>query len=103
MALRELKEKVLEMRREGMSYSQIKAAVKVSKGTLSLWLRDMSLSKERILELGPKNQRRIENCRNTKAKKRQARLDSVYSKVTKDIGKLSKREIILSGIFFVLG
>lgn len=103
MALRELKERALEMRRQGMSYSQIRAAVKVSKGTLSLWLKDMSLSKERIHELCARNQRRIENCRNTKAKKKQDRLDEVYKKVSKDIGSLSSREIFLCGLFLYWG
>ncbi len=103
MALRKLKEKALEMRKRGMSYSQIRAVVKVSKSSLSLWLKDMPLSKERIYELGARNQRRIENCRNTKAKKKQDRLDEVYKKVSKDIGSLSSREIFLCGLFLYWG
>lgn len=103
MALRELKEKVLKMRRSGMSYNQIRAKVKVSKGTLSLWLRDMPLSRERMRELRDNSAIRIEKCRNTKAKKKQDRLDTVYEKVTKDIGKLSSREIFLCGLFLYWG
>ncbi len=103
MALRKLKEKVLKMRREGMSYSQIKAVVKVSKSTLSLWLRDLPLSEQRIRELRDFSQVRIEKCRNTKANKKQSRLDEVYKKVSSDIGELSDREIFLCGLFLYWG
>lgn len=103
MALRELKEKALKMRREGMSYSQIKAVVKVSKSTLSLWLRDLPLSEERIRELRDFSQVRIEKCRNTKANKKQSRLNEVYKEVSSDIGELSDREIFLCGLFLYWG
>lgn len=106
MALRELKEKALKMRREGMSYSQIKAVVKVSKGTLSDWLKNISLPEERIRELRDFNAIRIEKCRNTKALKRNNRLELVYRKVEKDIGtfkNMSEREIFLFGLFLYWG
>lgn len=86
-----------------MSYSQIQAEVKVSKSTLSLWLRDLPLSKERILKLGAWSQRRIESCRNTKARKKQDRLGAVYKSASADIGKLTNREIFLGGLFLYWG
>ena len=46
---------------------------------------------------------RIERCRNTKLKKRQTRLDSVYGIVAKDIGILSKRDLFLAGLFLYWG
>ena len=103
MALRELKEKALKMRKQGMSYSQIRAEVKVSKSTLSLWLRDLPLSNARIRELRDFSAVRIEKCRNTKAEKKQSRLNTVYKKVSGDIGKLSNREIFLCGLFLYWG
>lgn len=103
MALRKLKEKALEMRRSGMSYSQIRAVVKVSKSSLSLWLKDMPLSDVRIRELRDFSAVRIEKCRNTKAKKKQDRLAAVFKKVSIDIGKLSDREIFLCGLFLYWG
>lgn len=51
MARRIDKNKAIKMRESGMSYSQIKAELGVSKSTLSLWLRDLPLSDERIREL----------------------------------------------------
>lgn len=63
----------------------------------------MPLLKERILDLGARNQRRVENCRNTKAEKKQLRLNDVYQKVSKDLGKLTDREIFLCGLFLYWG
>lgn len=103
MAKRNLKDKVIELRKKGMSYSQIKDTVQVSKSTLSLWLRDLPLPKERIVELRDKNPKRIENYRNTMKKKREERFKKVYQKVSKDIGKLSKREMFLFGLALYWG
>ena len=106
MALRKLKEKALEMRKRGLSYSQIRSEVKVSKSTLSLWLRNLPLSRKRISELRDNSAVRIEKCRNTKAIKRQVRLDEVYKKVSGNIGdvkKLTEREIFLCGLFLYWG
>ena len=64
------KEKVLAMRLKGMSYSQIKSEIKVSKSTLSLWLQKYPLSEKRIRELRDWNPQRIEKCRITKENKR---------------------------------
>lgn len=103
MAKRQLKEQVLSMRQKGMSYSQIKEKVQVSKGTLSLWLRDFPLPPEKIVDLRDKNPKRIESYRNTMQKKREDRLSLVYQKVSKDIGKFSKREIFLFGLALYWG
>ena len=86
-----------------MSYSQIREKISVSKSTLSNWLKSMPLSEKRIRELRDFSPMRIERCRNTKIYKRQARLDSVYERVSKDIGILSDREIFLVGFFLYWG
>lgn len=103
MALRKLKEKVLKMRKSGMSYGQIRAEVKVSKGTLSLWLRDMPLSADKINSLRANSQQRIERCRNTKAAKRHVRLNGIYKSISERIGSMSQREIFLCGLFLYWG
>lgn len=97
------KSKAIELRKKGMSYSQIKAELGISKSTLSGWLNDMPLSKNRIKQLRDFNPMRIERCRNTKMKKRNGRLDSVYQKALIDIGKLSKRDLFLAGLFLYWG
>ncbi len=91
------------MRKTGASYSQIKDTLHVSKSTLSLWLRDMPLSEKRINELRGRSTRRIERYRETRRKTREARLDGVRARVAKDIGRLSKRDTFIAGLFLYWG
>ena len=99
MAWRIDKNKAIKMRESGMSYSQIKAELGVSKSTLSLWLRDLPLSDTRLRELRDFNQVRIEKTRLKKQQKRSMRLDSVANKASVDIGRISNRELLIAGFF----
>ena len=103
MARKKDKQKALAMRKNGMSYSQIKEKLGVSKSTLSGWLYNMPLSEARIRELQADNPIRIERYRNTMRAKRETRLKEVYKKVTKDIGNFSKRDLFLAGLFLYWG
>ena len=73
-----------------MSYSQIKEKLKISKSTLSGWLHDMPLSEKKIRELQADSPIRIEKYRNTMQAKKDARLNEVYKKVSKDVNTFSK-------------
>ena len=99
MANKLLKQKALEMRAKQMSYSQIKEKLGVSKSTLSNWLNNLPLSEKRIRELNALSPIRIERYRNTMRRKREDRWNLVYNKILSDIGKLSKRELFLVGLF----
>jgi transcriptional regulator with XRE-family HTH domain len=103
MARREDKQKALVMRKRGMSYSQIKERLGISKSTLSGWLYNMPLSERRIRELQADSPIRIERYRNTMQAKKEARLKEVYAKVSQDIGNLSKRDVFLAGLFLYWG
>ncbi|MFH1200851.1 MAG: helix-turn-helix domain-containing protein [bacterium] len=103
MARKKDKQKALAMRRKGMSYSQIKGKLGVSKSTLSGWLYNMPLSKKRIRELQADNPIRIERYRNTMRAKKETRLKEVYRKISKDIGNFSKRDLFLAGLFLYWG
>ncbi len=92
------REKALALRKKEMSYSQIKKILGVSKGTLSGWLREYPLSKERISELRDKNEKRIERFRETMKRKREKRQKETYSTQKKNILPLSNREIFLAGL-----
>lgn len=97
------KSKAIALRKEGKSYSQIKRELKVSKSTLGVWLVNMPLSSKRIKELRNNSEERIENYRNTMKRKKESRLEKVYEIIKADIPTLSKREIILSGLFLYWG
>ena len=97
------KEEAIRMRLKGMSYSQIKSKIEVSKSSLSIWLEKYPLSKEKIKELRDWNPQRIENSRNTKLKNRQKKLEGVYKEMSKEIGELSKRDLFIAGLFLYWG
>jgi len=89
------REKAIILRKQGMSYSQIKKILKVGKSTLSTWLKDYPLSKQRIRELRDWSEQRIERCRETKRKKKEKRLKDLLSR-TKEIHFSFKSTRIIS-------
>lgn len=103
MAKNDLKQKAIELRKSGASYSEIKKKVNVSKSSLSLWLKNMPLSKERISQLRDKNPQRIERYRNTMLEKRNKKMKIVLNEVSLKIKKISKRDLLIGGIFLYMG
>ena len=105
MAKRREKEhdQAVQLRLKGWSYSQIKDKLGIGKGTLSGWLEKYPLSASRIRELRDLNPRRIENFRNTMLLKREKHLNEIYQLMRVKIGRLSKRELLIAGIFLYWG
>src|SRR3989344_6148571 len=99
MARREEREKAVQLRLQGNSYSEIKKTLGISKSTLSGWLYKYPLSKAQIRELRDLNPRRIEKFRNTMRKKREDRLQKAYLYAKTKIGRLRKRDVFLAGFF----
>lgn len=97
------KDLVLKLRKRGFSYNQIRDKVKVSKSTLSLWLRSMPLSKEAVDSLRGKNPQRIERFRNTMKAKREEEELVFFKRVSKELGKFTKRERLIAGLFLYWG
>ena len=97
------REKALALRKQEMSYSQIKKILGISKSTLSYWLRDYPLSKERIRELRDHNERRIERFRETMKRKKEKRLRKIYKTQKKSILPLKARELFIAGLFLYWG
>lgn len=98
MAKPKQKEKAVEMRKNGKSYSEILEEVPVAKSTLSRWLRDVGLSdsqKQRITEKKKKAQKRgAEAVR----QKRIEKTKQIKKKARQEIGDVSERELWLIGI-----
>lgn len=103
MALKEKRAEALILRKQELSYSEIKKRLNVSKSTLSLWLRKYPLSKERIDELRGSNEKRIERYRETRKKTREDRLQKTYVEQKKKVFPLSKRDIFIAGLFLYWG
>lgn len=97
------KKKVIEFRRQGKSYSEILKEIKVSKSSLSLWLRNVPLTEEQILGLKKKRERAVERYRETMRLKRQTRTRSYYENQIKKWIPLNDRELFIAGLFLYLG
>jgi len=96
------REKAVALRKQEMSYSQIKSILGIGKSTLSAWLKDYPLTPERIRELS-KNERVIERCRETKRKKKEKRLNEFYIEQKKKIFPFSGRDLFIAGLFLYWG
>lgn len=89
---------VIELRKRGLSYSEIKKSVPVPKSTLSHWLKNLNLTKAQIKRLKKK---RLSGARAGSAKKSLHTLQAIEEiKVSssKDIKKISNRELWLMGV-----
>ncbi|KKS31663.1 MAG: hypothetical protein UU93_C0015G0002 [Candidatus Amesbacteria bacterium GW2011_GWA2_42_12] len=94
----ELKNKAIELRKQGFSYSEIIKQISVAKSTLSGWLRDVGLSKRQKQKLTKK---KLEAAlRGGKARKdnRIFITKKIYEESKKDIGDISRRELWLMGV-----
>jgi hypothetical protein len=97
------KEKALALRKQEMSYSQIETILGVGKGTLSAWLKDYPLSKERINQLSWSNKRRIERYRETRKRTKDKRLNEFYLEQKKSVFPFSRRDLFIAGLFLYWG
>lgn len=92
-----IKNKAIQLRKEGKTYSEILKCVPVAKSTLSLWLRDVGLSKsqkQRITEKKYNAQLRGGAARKTQ---RIEKTKKIYYDAERSVGKLSERELWLIG------
>src|SRR3989338_412321 len=98
MVYTNLKNAALGLRKEGLSYAEIKEKVPVSKATLSKWFREIKLSPVQKSRL---KQKRTEGARRASEKKAEQTLKSIQeikSKSSREIRKISKRELSLMGV-----
>ncbi len=92
------KEKAIALRKQGKSYSEILEKVPVSKSTLSLWLRDVDLTKKQNQAFSVK--KKLAQLRGGAARKadRIKRTAVIAEQAQTIVGKLSARERLLIGV-----
>lgn len=92
------KEIAIKLRKKGFSYSEILKKVPVTKSTLSLWLRNVSLKKDQRQRLV--NKIRLGQKKGARIKKeiKNKLIKDIKDKSRNEIGKLSNRELWLLGI-----
>jgi len=101
------RQKAINLRKQGRTYSQIKKELGISKSTLSDWLSKYPLTENQLefLKQNRKYSRQlaIEKTIIVKRKKREARIKSTYEEQRKYWAFLSQKELELAGIFLYWG
>lgn len=97
------KNKAIELRKQGLSYSEILERIPVAKSTLSLWLKSVKLANSQKQELTDKKlagmRRGWEACH----KKRILITETIKSAAEKEVSELTKRELWLIGVALYWG
>lgn len=105
--LKQLREQAISLRKQEFSYSEIKKRLNVSKSTLSYWLRDLPLSKEKILELRrsgwSKGEASREKYRATMRERKDEKARLVYEEHKKKFSNISDESIFIAGLMLYLG
>jgi hypothetical protein len=98
MTKKEFKKYAISLRKKGKTYSDILSEVPVAKSTLSLWLREVGLSKVQKQKITKK---RIEAGKRGGAKRHEMRLEKtkrIFAKAKKDINNVTKRDLWIAGV-----
>lgn len=102
MAKQREKEVALSLRRQGKSVGEIATRLKVSKSTVSLWCRNISLSPAQIRTLAKKSRHHAVEALLLSAEKQRLQREINTRELTnlgvKDVGKISKRDLFMVGL-----
>ena len=100
MKLKE-KEEAAHLRKSGFTYREILDRLSASKSSLSYWLRDIELSQDQLARIRYKNDNIKEKFINYNILKKKQADDTkrdILHNATKEIDKISKKELKLIGI-----
>src|SRR3989344_2426597 len=88
----------IDMRKRGLSYSEIGNHLHIPKSTLSYWLKNLKLTPEQIKKL---NDKRVEIAKANALKKistTSGMIEKIKNSSSRDIKEISKKELWLMGI-----
>lgn len=99
------KQKALLLRQEGMSIKEISRVVGVSKASVSVWVRNISLSRKQIGDLKRKGftSELIERRRRGRLESEQIKRNAIMNLAQKDIRSISQRDLRLIGLCLYWG
>lgn len=97
-----VKGKVRQLRRKGLSLSQISQETNVPRATIRTWIRDINLSKDQIKTLKNRVQQFLQEGRiKFQKKQKNKRIEEekeLIKRGTDEIGQLTSREFLIAGI-----
>ena len=95
------KKLAISLRKRGKSYNEISKILKAPKSTLSFWLRDIKIPVRIEKKLWNKTRRKwaqnITAFNRKRAENARQKAKTIQENAMKEIGKLSKRELLLVG------
>lgn len=94
----EEKIKAVEFRKKGLSYSEITKELKIARSTLSVWLREIGLSKPQKQRLTKKKLASMKRGWEAWHNKRVLLENEIKCRAEKEVKKISKRELWLIGV-----
>ena len=95
---KELKEKAILLRKQGLSYREIMAKIPVAKSTISDWLHSVGLSKYQKQRLTEKKLAAMKRGAEAQHRKRVGLTRKIVDEAKREIGTISSRELWLIGI-----
>ena len=93
----------IKLRKQGKSYGEILREMKVSKSSLSLWLKNVPLSTEQINRIKNIHLQAVEKYRQTMKLKRKNRYKSYYDEQRKNLLPFSEKELLIAGLLLYWG
>lgn len=94
----------MKLRQQGYTYPAIKKSLKVSKSTLSYWLRDVELTPAQRSKIYSEGlAKRVEAYLLTTRARRKRIVQEYYTKQKDKLLPLTKRELLIAGLFLYLG
>lgn len=98
MIKKEDKEKAINLRKEGKTYSEILSMIPVAKSTLSIWLQSVNLSKKQKQRITQKRLDASQRGGDAKRKQRIEKQNKIFSHASLEIKNISDRELFLIGV-----
>jgi len=93
-----LKNAAISLRKQGLSYSEIKGQIPVSKSTLSVWFKGLKLAPIHRSRLKKKRSEAARRGSEKKSAQVLKVIEEIQKSSSKEIGKISRRELWLLGI-----
>ena len=88
----------IDMRKRGLSYSEIGNRIHVPKSTLSFWLRKIKLTKDQLKKLNNKKIESLKKGAEKKIVRTRQTIEEIKKASAKDIKEITKKELWLIGV-----